>query len=192
MAYFRAPYQDLRQLVQFNWTGCGLLTEQTSATEDRQLQTERVAEGRDSLPESPWEGDLRTFADSVDVYCDTDLDLDTQGHHEVDPFVSYCLCGLLQEKKCSRECRVEINALILCRQRRFKARSKYGAQLLNLLGRLLIALSTVDGRKLRISVDHLVRIGFGKNDFRRAAELSIGDSIVAEAASEATMSGISK
>ncbi|KAF4696617.1 hypothetical protein FOZ60_016624 [Perkinsus olseni] len=37
---------------------------------------------------------------SVDVYCDTDLDLDTQGHHDVDPFVSYCLCGLLQEKKC--------------------------------------------------------------------------------------------
>ncbi|KAF4744800.1 hypothetical protein FOZ63_003121, partial [Perkinsus olseni] len=95
------------------------------------------------------------YSDSVDVYCDTDLDLDTQGHHDVDPFVSYCLCGLLQEKKCgelhhttflpedhrkfcSRECRVEINALLLCRQRRFKARSKYGAKLLNLLGQLLV------------------------------------------------------
>ncbi|KAF4675317.1 hypothetical protein FOL47_007934 [Perkinsus chesapeaki] len=47
-----------------------------------------------------------------------------------------------------------------------------------------------DGRALRASVDHLVRVDFGKDDFRRAGDLAIGDSVVIRALTRPSLSRI--
>ncbi|KAF4675318.1 hypothetical protein FOL47_007935 [Perkinsus chesapeaki] len=108
------------------------------------------------IPGTSWgTASIGQYKDTVDIYCEADLNLQASAYRNVDPFLSYCLCSLIQlnkcgelhhstylpkdhKKFCSRECRDEINALVLCRERRFKARSKQGAHLLNTLGKLMV------------------------------------------------------